>query len=82
VDAVTFTSAPAAAGLLRVAGDLGLREALVTALRGPVAAFCVGAVTAAPLAAEGVVPLQPARARLAALAREVEERLPERRARD
>jgi uroporphyrinogen-III synthase len=82
VDAVTFTSAPAAAGLLRVAGDLGLREALVAALRGPVAAFCVGAVTAAPLAAEGVVALQPARARLAALAREVEERLPERRPRE
>jgi uroporphyrinogen-III synthase len=82
VDAVTFTSAPAAAGLLRVAGDLGLREALVSALRGPVPAFCVGPVTAAPLVAEGVAPLQPARARLAALAREVEERLPEHRRRN
>jgi uroporphyrinogen-III synthase len=82
VDAVTFTSAPAAAGLLRVAGDLGLREALVSALRGPVPAFCVGPVTAAPLVAEGVAPLQPPRARLAALAREVEERLPEHRPRN
>jgi uroporphyrinogen-III synthase len=79
VDAVTFTSAPAAAGLLRIAGDLGLRDAVVAALRGPVLAVCVGTVTAAPLAAEGVPTVQPERARLAALAREVEARLPERR---
>jgi uroporphyrinogen-III synthase len=78
VDAVTFTSAPAAAGLLQVAGELGRREALVDALRGPVVPFAVGPVTAAPLEALGVHPLQPERARLGALAREVVARLPER----
>ena len=33
IDAVTFTSAPAAAGLLTVADELGRRAALVAALR-------------------------------------------------
>jgi uroporphyrinogen-III synthase len=79
VDAVTFTSAPAAAGLLRVADDLGLRPALVAALRERVTAFCVGPVTAAPLIAEGVPTVQPERSRLGALAREVVARLPQRR---
>jgi uroporphyrinogen-III synthase len=78
VDAVSFTSAPAAAGLLRVAGDLGRRDELVEALRGPVVPFAVGPVTAAPLEALGVHPRQPERARLGALAREVVARLPER----
>jgi uroporphyrinogen-III synthase len=78
VDAVSFTSAPAAAGLLQVAGELGRREALVEALRGRVVPFAVGPVTAAPLEALGVHPLQPERARLGALAREVVARLPER----
>src|SRR4051795_1738400 len=48
VDAVTFTSAPAAASLLAVAGDLGRRDELVTALRGRVRAIAVGSVTAGP----------------------------------
>jgi len=78
VDAVTFTSAPAAAGLLQVAGELGRREQLVAALRGAVLPFAVGPVTAAPLEALGVHPLQPERARLGALAREVVARLPGR----
>ena len=81
VDAMTFTSAPAAAGLLQVAGDLGRRDELIVALRDRVPVFCVGAVTAAPLAAEGIPTLQPERARLGALAREVAARLPERRPR-
>jgi uroporphyrinogen-III synthase len=78
VDAVTFTSAPAAAGLLQVAEGLGRREELLAGLRGDVVPFAVGPVTAAPLEAVGVHPLQPERARLAALAREVVARLPER----
>jgi uroporphyrinogen-III synthase len=78
VDAVTFTSAPAASGLLKVAADLGRREALLTALRGPVRAFAVGPVTAAPLEAAGVATAQPERSRLGALAREVVTTLPER----
>jgi uroporphyrinogen-III synthase len=70
-DAVTFTSAPAAANLLQVADDLGQRAAVVAALRGPVVPVAVGAVTAGPLTAAGVPTRQPARARLADLAREV-----------
>jgi uroporphyrinogen-III synthase len=73
VDAVTFTSAPAAASLLTVAAELGLRDAVVRALCG-----AVGPVTAGPLEAVGVPSHQPERARLGALAREVVARLPER----
>jgi uroporphyrinogen-III synthase len=78
VDAVTFTSAPAAAGLLQVAADLGRRDDLVAALRHRVMAVAVGPVTAGPLASAGVPTQQPERARLGALAREVVARLPER----
>jgi uroporphyrinogen-III synthase len=78
VDAVTFTSAPAAAGLLQIADDAGQREALVDTLRERVLAVAVGPVTAAPLEAAGIPTRQPERARLAALAREVVARLVER----
>ncbi|TQN43194.1 uroporphyrinogen-III synthase [Blastococcus colisei] len=78
VDAVTFTSAPAAASLLAVADELGLREDVVTALRERVLAVAVGPVTAGPLDAAGIPSAQPERARLGALAREVVARLPER----
>ncbi|HEY0510225.1 MAG TPA: uroporphyrinogen-III synthase [Blastococcus sp.] len=78
VDAVTFTSAPAAASLLAVADDLGLRAAAVAALNDRVLAIAVGPVTAGPLEAAGVPHHQPQRARLGALAREVVARLPER----
>jgi uroporphyrinogen-III synthase len=78
VDAVTFTSAPAAASLLQVAGELGQHAELVAALRDRVRAIAVGPVTAGPLEAVGVPTWQPERARLGALAREVVARLPER----
>ena len=78
IDAVTFTSAPAAASLLRVARDLGQHDELVAALRGRTRAIAVGPVTAGPLTAAGVPTWQPERARLGALAREVVARLPER----
>jgi uroporphyrinogen-III synthase len=78
VDAVTFTSAPAAASLLSVAEELGLREELVAALGDGVLPVAVGPVTAGPLEAAGVTTVQPERARLGALAREVVARLPER----
>src|SRR5215212_8886450 len=78
VDAVTFTSAPAAASLLQVADDLGRREELIAALCGRVRAIAVGSVTAGPLEAVGIPTWQPERARLGALAREVVARLPER----
>ena len=78
IDAITFTSAPAAASLLTVADELGRRDELVSALRGRVLAVAVGTVTAGPLDAVGVPTAQPERARLGALAREVVARLPER----
>lgn len=78
VDAVTFTSAPAATSLLTVAGQLGRREEVVAALRGPVVPFAVGPVTAGPLAAAGIAARCPQRARLGALARDVVAHLPER----
>ena len=78
VDAVTYTSAPAAASLLTVADELGSREAVVAAMKGRVLAIAVGEVTAAPLEAAGIPTFQPERARLGDLAREVVARLPER----
>ncbi|SNS51501.1 uroporphyrinogen-III synthase [Geodermatophilus pulveris] len=78
VDAVTFTSAPAAASLLSTAGEAGRHAELVAALRDGVLPVAVGPVTAAPLAAAGVDAVQPERARLGALAREVVARLPGR----
>jgi uroporphyrinogen-III synthase len=78
VDAVTVTSAPAAAGLLQVAGNLGRREEFVAALRGRTRTVAVGSVTAGPLEAAGIPTWQPERARLGDLAREVVARLPER----
>ncbi|MDK3258030.1 uroporphyrinogen-III synthase [Blastococcus capsensis] len=71
VDAVTFTSAPAAASLLQVAEDLDRREALVAAFGGRVLAVAVGTVTGGPLEAAGIAYVHPERARLGPLAREV-----------
>jgi len=78
IDAVTFTSAPAAASLLTVADELGQRQQLVAALNDRTLSVAVGPVTAAPLDAAGIPSVQPERARLGALAREVVARLPER----
>ncbi|MFG2137049.1 uroporphyrinogen-III synthase [Streptomyces sp. NPDC048650] len=64
LDAVTFTSAPAAASLLRRAGERGIQEEVVAALRQEVLAVCVGPVTALPLQAHDVPTLQPERFRL------------------
>src|SRR5688572_20857139 len=64
VDAVTFTSAPAAASLLTVAVELGLQDAVVAALRSRVLAVAVGPVTAGPLTEAGIPSHQPERARL------------------
>ncbi|MBM7368455.1 uroporphyrinogen-III synthase [Gordonia hydrophobica] len=80
LDAVTFTSGPAAVSLLTRAGQLGVQDRLLAALRGPVAVYCVGPVTAAPLAAVEVPSAWPERMRLGALARLVTEDLAERRA--
>lgn len=75
VDAVTFTSAPAVASLLSTAKDNGLLDEFLTALRGPVAAICVGPVTSAPLDALDVPTRMPERARLGSLAKFVVDEL-------
>ena len=73
VDAVSFTSALAATGLLRRAAESGLDGELITALRGPVAAACVGPVTAGPLLDQGIPATWPDRYRVGALVRHVTE---------
>ncbi|SHH44582.1 uroporphyrinogen-III synthase [Jatrophihabitans endophyticus] len=78
VDALTFTSAPAAVNFLRTADGLGRGEDVRAALRGPVLCAAVGPVTGAPLQAAGLPVVQPERFRLGALVREVVEQLPRR----
>ncbi|MGW8380055.1 uroporphyrinogen-III synthase [Streptomyces sp. ODS28] len=67
VDALTFTSAPAASSLLRRAEERGVRDELLEALRGDVLAACVGPVTALPLEGLEVPTVQPERFRLGPL---------------
>jgi uroporphyrinogen-III synthase len=81
VDAVAFTSAPAAASLLQQARDAGIFDAVVAAFGQNVTAACVGPVTAAPLERAQISCVVPDRFRLGALAREIVTALSERRAR-
>lgn len=69
LDAVTFTSAPAADALLAAAAQRGLTARLASAFRGDVTAVTVGPVTSAPLHAAGIPSLHPDRFRLGALVR-------------
>ncbi|MFV0129667.1 uroporphyrinogen-III synthase [Streptomyces sp. HMX112] len=78
LDAVTFTSAPAAASLLARAEDRGLLPELLGALRHDVLAACVGPVTALPLQAHGIDTVQPARFRLGPLVQLLCQELPGR----
>ncbi|ASU83936.1 uroporphyrinogen-III synthase [Nocardiopsis gilva YIM 90087] len=78
IDAVTFTSAPAAAGLLARSHQTGAQPHLVNALRGDVLAMCVGPVTARPLMAHDIPTVWPARARIGAQVRKLTEELPDR----
>ncbi len=78
VDAVTFTSAPAAASLLQVADQEGVRAGVLAGFADRVLAVAVGPVTAAPLQAAGVAAVAPERARLGDLARTVVTQLPQR----
>ena len=81
LDAVTFTSAPAADALLVAAADRGIREQVVAALKTDVAAFSVGPVTAQPLHDAGIESIYPDRYRLGALVRVLCEYLTEHRIR-
>ncbi|MFI0822407.1 uroporphyrinogen-III synthase [Streptomyces sp. NPDC021098] len=78
VDAVTFTSAPAAVSLLERAERRGLRDALLDALRHDVLAACVGPVTAQPLEVLDVPTSQPERFRLGPLVQLLTAELPGR----
>lgn len=78
VDAVCFTSAPAAASMLRRADQLGVLTPLLTRLRRDVLAGCVGPVTAGPLVARDVPVVQPERSRIGALVRTLAQTLPAR----
>ncbi len=81
LDAVVFTSAPAAASLLSVAQARGRFSEVVDALREAVVPACVGPVTAGPLERLGVPTVQPVRSRIGALVREVVAEVPQRRCR-
>jgi uroporphyrinogen-III synthase len=76
VDAVTFTSAPAVASLLRAAGPQS--EAVLAALRNHVLAGCVGPQAAEPLRRQGIPVLAPAQARVTALVNALVAELPRR----
>jgi len=78
VDAITFTSAPAAASLLDRAERRGMREELLDALRHDVLPACVGPVTALPLEAHDVPTSQPERFRLGPLVQLLTSELPGR----
>ncbi|MEV6959634.1 uroporphyrinogen-III synthase [Streptomyces sp. NPDC051207] len=78
VDAVTFTSAPAAASLLSRAEERGLLPELLEALRHDVLPACVGPVTALPLQARGIDTVQPERFRLGPLVQLLCQELPGR----
>ncbi|MFF9042021.1 uroporphyrinogen-III synthase [Streptomyces sp. NPDC014892] len=78
VDALTFTSAPAAASLLSRAEDRGLLPELLNALNHDVLPACVGPVTALPLQAHGVDTVQPQRFRLGPLVQLLCQELPGR----
>ena len=80
LDAVTFTSAPAVAALMEMAGAVGRRDEVVAAFQADVVAACVGPVTAAAFELWGVPTIQPERSRLAAMVKLMETELPLRRA--
>ncbi|MEV1043853.1 uroporphyrinogen-III synthase [Streptomyces sp. NPDC049916] len=76
LDAITFTSAPAAASFLSRAETRGLLPEILGALREDVLVACVGPVTAQPLQARGVATVQPERFRLGPLVQLVCAQLP------
>jgi uroporphyrinogen-III synthase len=69
LDAVTFTSAPSVDAFLMAAEGLGQLAPVIAALQSDVLAAVVGPITAAPLIALGIDPIQPDRFRMGALIR-------------
>ncbi|MGW0614292.1 uroporphyrinogen-III synthase [Streptomyces sp. NPDC002788] len=78
LDAVTFTSAPAAASLLSRAEERGLLTEVLAALSHDVLPACVGPVTALPLQSRGIDTIQPERFRLGPLVQLLCQELPAR----
>ncbi|GAB2846626.1 uroporphyrinogen-III synthase [Streptomyces deserti] len=78
LDALTFTSAPAAASLLSRAEERGLLPEVLAALSHDVLSACVGPVTALPLQAHGIDTVQPERFRLGPLVQLLCQELPAR----
>lgn len=78
VDALTFTSAPAAASLLSRAEERGLLPEVLAALGHDVLPACVGPVTALPLQGHGIDTVQPERFRLGPLVQLLCQELPGR----
>jgi uroporphyrinogen-III synthase len=78
LEALTFTSAPAAAATVEAAAELGMRREFVRALSDYVASAAVGPVTAEPLREAGINPVIPDRHRLGALVRLVTDELTQR----
>ncbi|WP_406837485.1 uroporphyrinogen-III synthase [Streptomyces sp. AHU1] len=78
LDALTFTSAPAAASLLSRAEERGVRAEFLAALHHDVLPACVGPVTALPLQAHGIDTVQPERFRLGPLVQLLCQELPGR----
>ncbi|MFE2044867.1 uroporphyrinogen-III synthase [Streptomyces sp. NPDC059477] len=78
VDALTFTSAPAAASFLSRAEERGQLRELLAVLHHDVLPACVGPVTALPLQARGVDTVQPDRFRLGPLVQLLCQELPGR----
>jgi uroporphyrinogen-III synthase len=76
IDAVSFTSAPAAAALLERAEQRGRLGELLDAFRRDVLVACVGPVTALPLQARDVPTRQPERFRLGPLVQLLARELP------
>lgn len=78
LDAITFTSAPAAAAILTRAKELGKFQQFAHALRTAVPVMAVGSVTAGPFEALQIPTMYPNRYRLGALTRLITEELPRR----
>lgn len=74
--AVTFTSAPAVSALMEAASSVGRRDDVVAAFQAEVLASCVGPVTSAAFELWGVPTIEPERARLAAMVKQLETELP------
>ncbi|MET9267522.1 uroporphyrinogen-III synthase [Amycolatopsis sp. NPDC004079] len=75
IDALPFTSAPAAASTVAMARRTGRLGALIEVLSNRVVVACVGPIAAAPLASLGIPTVQPRRSRIGALARTVADTL-------